>query len=153
MTIGSIFLGLALLIVVGLVLSRPLLTAAPQSNHSLDKRRHLELQKEAFLAEIHTLDFDHETGNIPTDVYELQRTQLMNEAAAVLRELDELPAAAEDDIQAQIEAAVLQRRHVHVPSGSNGQAGFCTQCGQPLDAGDKFCARCGQPLRVAQPTI
>ena len=30
----------------------------------------------------------------------------MNEAAAVLREMDELPAASEEDIQAQIEAAV-----------------------------------------------
>ena len=150
MTIGSILLGLALLIVVGLILSKPLLTAVPQSTQSLDKRRQLELEKEAFLAEIHTLDFDHETGNIPPDVYELQRTQLMNEAAAVLREMDELPAA-EEDIQAQIEGAVLLRRHRHAPS-SNGQAGFCTQCGQPLDAGDKFCARCGQPLRAAQPT-
>jgi hypothetical protein len=150
MTIGSILLGLALLIVVGLILSKPLLTAVPQSTQSLDKRRQLELEKEAFLAEIHTLDFDHETGNIPPDVYELQRTQLKNEAAAVLREMDELPAA-ENDIQAQIEAAVLLRRHHHAPS-SNGHAGFCTQCGQPLDAGDKFCARCGQPLRVAQPT-
>lgn len=150
MTIGSILLGLALLIVVGLVLARPLLTAVPQSTHSLDERRQLEQQKEAYLAEIRTLDFDHETGNIPPEVYELQRTQLMNEAAAVLREMDELPAA-EEDIQAQIEAAVLLRRHHHAQS-SNGHAGFCTQCGQPLDAGDKFCARCGQPLRVAQPT-
>jgi NADH pyrophosphatase NudC (nudix superfamily) len=151
MTIGSILLGLALLIVVGLILSKPLLTAGPQSTQSLDKRRQLELRKEAFLAEIRRLDFDHETGNIPTDVYELQRTQLMNEAAVVLREMDELPAAAGEDIQAQIEAAVLQRRDHRAPS-SNGQAGFCTQCGQPLDADDKFCARCGQPLRVAQPT-
>jgi len=151
MTIGSILLGLALLVVVALLLSKPLLTAEPQSTQSLDKRRQLELEKEALLVEIQGVDFDHETGNIPTDVYELQRAQLMNEAAAVLREMDELPAVAEEDIQAQIESAVLQRRHHHVPS-SNGQASFCTQCGQPLDAGDKFCARCGQPLRVVQPT-
>ncbi|NCF64621.1 MAG: zinc-ribbon domain-containing protein [Chloroflexi bacterium] len=152
MTIGSILLGLALLIVVALFLAKPLLTAKPQSTHSLDRRRQLEQRKQALLAEIQAVDFDHETGKIPTDVYELQRTQLMHEAAEVLREMDELPASTDDAISAQIEAAVLERRHHHAQS-SNGQAGFCTQCGQGLDLNDKFCARCGQAVRVAQPTI
>ena len=49
MTIGSILLGLALLIVVGLILSKPLLTAGPQSTQSLDKRRQLELGRKRFL--------------------------------------------------------------------------------------------------------
>ena len=150
MAIGSILLGLSLLIIVGLFLAWPLLSAKPLPRSSSDKRRQLEQEKESYLNEIHALDFDHETGKIPTDVYEQQRAQLLNGAAAVLKALDEMPAA-DGDVYSQIEAAVAERRHQHAMS-SNGQAGYCTQCGQPLDLGDKFCARCGQPLHIAQPT-
>ena len=150
MTIGSILLGLSLLIIVSLFLARPLLSAKPQPNTSSDTRLQLEQEKESYLNEIHALDFDHETGKIPTDVYEQQRAQLLIEAAAVLKALDEMPAA-DGDVYSQIEAAVAERRHGHVVS-SNGQGGYCTQCGQPLDLGDKFCAGCGQPLKVTQPT-
>ena len=150
MAIGSILLGLSLLILVTLFLARPLLSTKPQQTTSSDRRLQLEQEKESYLNEIHALDFDHETGKIPTDVYEQQRAQLLNEAAAVLKALDEMPDAG-GDVHSQIEAAVADRRHGHTIS-SNGQAGFCTQCGQPLDLGDKFCAGCGQPLQVTQPT-
>ncbi len=150
MAIGSILLGLALLIVAGLFLARPLLTAQPESKTFLAKRQQLEEEKEIYLNEIRALDFDHETGKIPTDVYEQQRAQLLSETAAILKELDELPAA-NGDAYSQIEAAVAERRHQHAIS-NNGQTGYCNQCGQPFDAGDKFCARCGQPLHIAQPT-
>jgi hypothetical protein len=150
MAIGSILLGLALLIVVALYLARPLLTAQPQAAISVTGRQQLEQEKESYLDEIRALDFDYETGTIPTDVYEQQRAQLLDDAAAVLKALDELPEAG-DDAYSQIEEAVAVRRHQHAIS-SNGQSGYCTQCGQPLDAGDKFCARCGQPQQVAQPT-
>ena len=150
MAIGSILLGLALLIVAGLYLARPLLTAQPQSKTYHAKRQQMEEEKEIYLNEIRALDFDHETGKIPTEVYEQQRAQLVSEAAIILKELDELPAV-NGDVNSQIEAAVAERRHQHAMS-KNGQTGYCTQCGQPLDAGDKFCARCGQPLQVAQPS-
>jgi len=149
MAIGSILLGLALLIVAGLFLARPLITAQPQSKAYFARRQQLEEDKEAYLNQIRALDFDHETGKVPTEVYEQQRAQLLSEAAAILKALDELPAA-NGDVNSQIEAAVAERRHQHAIS-KNGQTGYCTQCGQPLDADDKFCSRCGQPLQVAQP--
>ena len=150
MAIGSILLGLALLIVAGLYLARPLLTVQPESKTYLTRRQQLEEEKEIYLAEIRALDFDHETGKVPPEVYEQQRAQLLSEAAAVLKALDEM-SAEDGDVYSQIEAAVAERRHQYAMS-SNGQAGFCTQCGQPLDLGDKFCAGCGQPLQVTQPT-
>jgi hypothetical protein len=150
MAIGSILLGLALLIIVGLFLARPILKAPPQSAVHSDRRRQLEEEKEAYLNEIRALDFDYETGKVPADVYEQQRAQLLIDAAAILKELDELPAD-DGDVYAQIEAAVTARRHQHTIS-SNGQAGFCSQCGQPVDLDDKFCAHCGQPIKIASPT-
>lgn len=152
MTIGSILLGLALLIVVALFIARPLLTAKPVSSSAANGRRQLEQQKESLLIEIRSLDFDHDTGKIPDDVYEVQRTQLMSEAAAVLKELDELAVESDDDLQRQIEAAVARRRH-HPAQASNGQGSYCHNCGKHLDPGDKFCTRCGQAVRAVQPTI
>jgi len=152
MTIGSILLGLALLIVVALYLSRPFLLAKPQTASSPGQRLQLEQRKEALLSEIRALDFDRETGNIPDEVYEQQRAQLMYEASAVMKTLDEMPDVEGGDVYSQIEVAINERRHYHVPS-SNGQAGYCTQCGQSLEQDDKFCARCGQSIRAVQPTV
>jgi hypothetical protein len=150
MAIGSIFLGLALLLLVALFLARPLLLKHSQPHGAYANERHqLEQEKEAYLGEIRALDFDHETGKIPTEVYQLQRDQLRSEAAAILKTLDELPEA-DGDVYAQIEAAVASRRHQQALS-ANGQISYCTACGQPLDQGDKFCASCGQPVEVAAP--
>ena len=112
----------------------------------------MEQQKEALLAEIRGLDFDHDTGKIPTDVYEQQRAQLMSEAAVVLQALDELNSDSDEAMYNQIEAAVAQRRHQHAPA-SNGQGSYCPNCGNHLDLGDKFCTKCGQAVRAVQPTI
>ena len=152
MIIGSVMLGLALLIVVVLFLARPLLIVQPASSSSETWRRQLEQQKESLLTQIRGLDFDHDTGKIPTDVYELQRAQLMSQAAAVLQSLDEMDAGSEEQLRQQIEAAVAQRRHQAIPA-SNGQGSYCSNCGLHLDLGDKFCARCGQAVRTVQPTF
>ncbi len=151
MAVGSIFLGLALLVVVALFLARPLLLKhpLPKDKHAKE-RRQLEKDRDAYLDEIRALDFDHETGKIPTEVYQLQRDQLRMEAAAILKTLDELPEI-DGDVYAQIEAAVAKRRHQRVLS-TNGQVSYCAGCGQPLDKGDKFCASCGRPIEVVAPT-
>lgn len=147
MALESVLLGLALLILVALFLARPLLKPAPKPSSISDRRQELERSKEAYLTEIRSLDFDYETGKVPAEVYGPQRAQLVRDAAVVFKELDELPVAG-DDVYSQIEAAIAARRQRMAPAG-NGQVGFCSQCGQPIDAGDKFCAHCGQPLKVA----
>jgi hypothetical protein len=48
------------------------------------------------------------------------------------------PAAAEDDIEAEITA----RRRVRQEKA----AGFCPKCGRPVTTSDRFCARCGATL-------
>lgn len=45
-------------------------------------------EKEALLDQIQALDFDLETGKIPTEVHALQRERLLEQATAVLQELD-----------------------------------------------------------------
>lgn len=154
MAIGSLLLGLALLIVVALFVARPLLVPHTTADAKISSRRQLEQEKEALLTEIRELDFDYETGKIPSEVYEPQRNHLLAQAAAVLQELDEITEDSNEELRQQIEAAVARRRRQPQPVlAGNGQGSYCTNCGRHLDQGDKFCASCGQPVRAVQPTI
>ncbi len=154
MSIGSILLAFALLILTGLFLARPFL-APEQKEHRLSKRQLLLADKGVFLEQIQSLDFDYETGKIPDEVYQPQRTYLLTEAAAIMKQLDVLspqPSAAAQSkrvapLDEEIEAAIARyRKGVAAAKPGNGRADFCTQCGQPSDPGDKFCAKCGHKL-------
>lgn len=175
MTFGSILLGLALLGLVGLIIARPLIKPAPRRKPRLTERQALQMQKEAVLTEIKSLDFDHDTGKLPDDEYHERRSQLMAEATAVLKKLDVLEETAQPaervletqetgpkgDVEDDIEKAVARLRAKPVEAsslraetktvgGSNGKTNFCPQCGQPTDHGDKFCANCGHKLLKPQ---
>ncbi len=161
MTIGSILLGVALLILVVLFLARPFVQRASLTHLPRTDRQRLLARKEAILTQILALEFDYETGKVPAEVYQPQREAMVAEAAVVLQELDALPLVGRVD--AEIEAAIAQLRGqtavttppvtapVAAPvvvqvTGKNGHGRFCTQCGSPIDPGDKFCARCGHKL-------
>ena len=170
MTIGSIFLGLALLVVIGLFVTRPLFVRDPHRRRRMSERQALLAQKEAVLVEIRSLDFDYETGKVPESDYQEQREAYIGEATDLMMRIDQLDeayleTAGEPDpaLQAEsqydpIEAAIARRRvkteavpepEAPIPAGENGRSSFCPQCGQPADAGDRFCAHCGHQL--AQP--
>ncbi|MCB9421304.1 MAG: zinc ribbon domain-containing protein [Ardenticatenaceae bacterium] len=170
MTIGSILLGVALAVLVGLVLARPLLQASREEQVRLSQRQLLLAEKEAILAQIRELDFDHDTGKMPDEIHQHQRTQLMSSAAAILKQIEELdgtatPAIApavngvdgSGDVDDDIEAAIARMRQAPKvktaprpqPAAASG-SGFCPQCGTPFDPGDKFCVSCGHKLRTKQ---
>jgi hypothetical protein len=156
-TIGSILFGLAILILLFLFLVRPFMKAPPKAE-AVSTRQELTARKTAVLEAIRALDFDHDTGKIPDEEYERQRSALVIEAAATLQALDEMPSApVDEDVYAQIEAAV-SRIKAQRTEGAAVPANFCTNCGQGLESGDNFCAGCGQPVheslgnRQPQPT-
>ena len=153
MTVGSILLGLSLLVLAGLFVARPVLMPAPRPNQPT-KRQQLEAHKENLLEQIGSLDFDLETGKIAAEAYQEQRDGLMGQAAATLQELDELVQEVPADLDAQIEAAVARLRRPRpeqtlsqmppaAPTVPAGVERFCSQCGKPRDRQDKFCAYCG----------
>lgn len=159
MTIGSILLGLALVLLVGLFLARPFLKREIISDHPTTRREQLLNEKEALLTQIQQLDFDAETGKLPPEVHQAQREAMKVQAAGILQALDELqthPSA----VDAEIEAAVARIRQgetavtkTAVAAARNGKGAFCSQCGSPTDAGDNFCTNCGAklPSPKAQP--
>ena len=145
MTTGSLLLGFAIFLVVLLFLARPFLAVRTgQTAVSATPRQQLLTQKDNLLDDIHALDFDHETGKVPTAVYQPQRQQLVEAAAAVLHQIDQIGSDARyQQRDAEIEAAIAKLRQNHTTPTS---ARFCSQCGQPVDANDKFCAACGHQI-------
>lgn len=196
---GSILLGVALMLVVALFVGRPFLRGSGQQQEALSAREALLAQKEALLDQIRTLDFELETGKMPEEEYQRQRAPLLQEAASILKELDDLGAEQPGngatghmarDVEADIEAAIAAARGKRIETeragtpvmpdnemeiesavrqlrrtaSGNGAAAkprpqeaarsreaeghktggrFCSQCGNPREAGDKFCAYCG----------
>jgi hypothetical protein len=180
MDIGSIFLILALLILVIIFVSRPLFdrnrlaSADGEEEHEFS---HLMAERDRILNALQELDFDHALGKIPDDDYPSQRAILLQRGAGVLRSLDEFQAQDSDqDLEERIEAAIAARRAdaaarkvtlsepVMAMAGASPDdelelmlsnrrrarqekaAGFCPQCGGPVQKSDRFCPKCGNSL-------
>ncbi len=150
MSVGSIFLGLALLVVATTFILRPLFLPANPSASSFSSANRgsslasLLAQKEALLGQIQTLELDFDAGKISQVRFETERRQLVEQAAGILRQIDHLPP----DKEAAIEAAIAQfRAHPSAPmSDEHPPANFCPQCGEGVQSADKFCAHCGVSL-------
>jgi rubrerythrin len=172
MDIGSIFLILGLLILVGLFVSRPFFEPRSTASSYTNPREHqistLMAEHDRLLGAIQELDFDHGLQKIPEEDYPDQRTDLLRRGADVLRELDDLlPAPSNENAEDRLEAAIAARKATaavsmgqrRVPTSSddpfeqmianrrrerNGKsAGFCPNCGGPLQKSDRFCPKCG----------
>jgi hypothetical protein len=125
MDIGSLFLALALLLLVAAFVTRPLFKRfdeTPGAEVAADDgiasdgiaSDALVAQREAVLIELRDLDFDHATGKVSEEDYARQRTRLVAKGAAVLRSLaerkDAVVSAAEADDEDDIERLILARR-------------------------------------------
>ena len=115
MEIGSIFLVLALLIVVGLFIGRPILErrkeTLPSTARDDHERSSLLAERDRLINALQELDFDFALGKVPEEDYPQQRTQLVQRGAAVLRMLDAFhPASVRDPIEDRLEAAIAARR-------------------------------------------
>ncbi|HEX9616510.1 MAG TPA: zinc ribbon domain-containing protein [Anaerolineales bacterium] len=186
MEIGSIFLILALLILVGLFIARPIFErkAVPVVSLEDHELSGLLAERDRILTALQELDFDHALGKIPAEDYPLQRAGLLRRGADLLRQIDEFGTLApEGDFEARIETAIAARRADAAPVGDGAggrgprtgapagaglvtvvddelearlaarrrerqdrSAGFCPQCGRPVQKSDRFCPKCGAAL-------
>jgi hypothetical protein len=112
MDIGSIFLILGLLILVGLFVARPFfertarLVSQEEQNLSA-----LMAERDRLLNALQELDFDHALQKIPEAEYPAQRADLLQKGVEILRQIDTLqPKAGPSDVEARIEAAIAARR-------------------------------------------
>ncbi|MBI4928712.1 MAG: zinc ribbon domain-containing protein [Anaerolineae bacterium] len=177
MDLGSIFLILALTVVVGLFVARPFLTRDVES--APDAREHdlssLLAERDRLLNALQELDFDNGLGKIPAEDYPAQRALLLQQAAAVLRRLDGLQGADRGGTaEERVERVVAARRADaavamvggpgSVRSGAAADeveelimqrkkqrqeksGGFCPKCGKPVQKSDRFCSVCGTVIK------
>jgi rubrerythrin len=179
MDIGSLLVILALLVLVGLFVSRPFIEKRPVANNLTESQEDHEVsyllaERDRVLNALQELDFDNELHKIPAEDYAYQRTLLLQRGAVVLRNLDTLrPQAVQSSAEERLETAIAARRAAvaSASTGPNGRkqavavaspddaleamladrrrvrqekaAGFCPQCGGPVQKSDRFCPKCG----------
>lgn len=169
---GAIFLILAVLLLVGLFISRPFLEnrrvqAVSAQEHEIS---HLLAERDSLITALQELDFDHVLGKIPAEDYPNMRAALLAHAADVLRRIDELqpPQTSLADAESRVKAAIAARRAdasaklpVSAPSDDDLEdliaarraqrkeksGGFCPNCGKPVLRSDRFCPSCGKAIR------
>lgn len=122
--IGSLFLILALLLLVLLFITQPFLhrrsrvsiDASNAQQKSEHERSSLLAERDRVLTALQELDFDNALGKVPEDEFPLQRAELLKTGADVLRRLDSLQpqislaGSQEVSIEDRIESAVAARR-------------------------------------------
>ncbi len=122
MELGSLFIILALLVLVGLFVSRPFFE--PQNKNlqlSEDKEEHevsaLLAERDRILTALQELDFDATLGKIPQEDYPQQRAKLLNDGADVLRQLDTHPAYAASTSSRRKAVSEVERIEMEVAAG------------------------------------
>jgi hypothetical protein len=175
MDIGSLLLSLALLLLVGFIVARPILERRGAREKEISRADQLAAERESLLTALRDLDFDHATGKIGDEDYAPQRAQLVAQGVAVLKQLDGVlskskeafsPAAGEGTVSAEdeIERAIAARRKTQAAPNAADQieaevaarrkpaptanAVTCPHCGAAAKPGDRFCPKCGQTLAL-----
>ncbi len=143
MDLGSVLLGLALLLVVAFVAVRPLLEQHGLNDEPATRAEQLINGRERVLVQLRDLDFDQATGKINADDYAAQRAILVAEGVAILKQLDALGVPS-DDTEASsaapddpIEAAVARKRALRAPA----ELAVVTSLVAPSDAIEAAVAR------------
>ena len=165
MDLGSLFLVVALAILVGIYVAQPfmkhskaerLVPKASRAASSDHERSVLLAERDRILTALHELDFDHALGKIPEEDYPLQRVEMLKAGANILKQLDGIePGQNSKELSAEdrVEAAVTARR---------ADARRITNAGRGLDELDQaingrrrqkqeksagFCPKCGSPVQ------
>ena len=129
-------------------------------------------ERDRILVALEELDFDNALGKIPEGDYQPQRERLLLQGSEVLRKIDAIDAdTTEPDMEQRIEDAIADRRMATAQVSQHPQAmvtdaddevelqlaarrraregksaGFCPQCGRPVQESDLFCPKCGYAL-------
>lgn len=169
MELGSIFLILAVLVVVGVYLYTPLTKRGRRTtSDNTHEVSSLQAERDRVINSLQELDFDFNLGKIPAEDYPEQRAALLQKGADILRKLDELAPASSSgaNAEARIEKAAAARRadssskdaelndddieemiSARRKQHKSKSAGFCPKCGKPVLVTDRFCPSCGKSLK------
>lgn len=169
MQIGSLFLVLAVILIVGLYIAQPILHRGGRritaETHEVSA---LLAERDRVINALQELDFDYNLKKIPPEDYPVQRAELLQKGALVLKKLDSLLPSSNGKESAtdRVESAVAARRadtsstrtsirdddEMEALIASRRSArkeksgGFCPRCGKPVLVADRFCPHCGKSI-------
>jgi hypothetical protein len=131
-------------------------------------------ERDRVINSLQELDFDFKLGKIPEDDYPMQRANLLQKGAEILKKIDALAAPSPfvrgdggevQDTEARLEKAIAARRadgsvaaapvtdddieamiSARRKTQTKKSAGFCPRCGKPVTVTDRFCPSCGKSL-------
>jgi len=173
METGAILLLFSVVVICGLILSRPFLGGSRITAVSAEEQQlsALMAERDRVITTLQELDFDQTLGKIPSEDYPAMRAELMHRAAEIMRKLDSFHPAAPTpaEVESRIEAVIAARRSdaaVANPLASRlagdddvealiasrkaarpeKMAGFCPECGKPILRSDRFCPHCGKAI-------
>lgn len=172
MELGSIFLLLAVIVLVSLYLYTPFMARVRRVTEDSYEVSALLAERDRVINSLQELDFDNNLGKIPAEEYAPQRAMLLQKGADILRKLDELAPASSvlsaveergDSAQARIEKEVRADLSAKAAELSDDDiesmlaarrnqrkeksAGFCPKCGKAVLVTDRFCPACGKSLQ------
>jgi hypothetical protein len=165
MDLGSILLGLALLLIVAFIVARPLLDGRLGEGAERDGEGvRLLFEREQLLSQLRDLDFDHATGKLAAEDYTAQRAGLVAQGVAILKQLDALGLGAapsngaspspEDEIEAAIAAARSRPPKAGPAPAAPVRSSAPRRNVQPSRAASAgaaapalYCPNCGRPAR------
>ena len=167
MELGSIFLLLAVFVLVSIYLYAPFMARSRRATEESNEVSALLAERDRVINALQELDFDQNLGKIPENEYAPERALLLQKGADILRKLDELAneSSSARDAESRIEKAVSARRAdapAHAAELTDDDlesmlaarrnqrkeksAGFCPKCGKPVLVTDRFCPSCGKSL-------
>jgi len=147
MDLGSLLLALAVIIPIGVLISRPFL----QKNSSdmliteevnVKETSALFTERERLFNMLQELEFDYTSGKIPPEDYAAQRNGLLIQGAEILRRLDATFKPETTDLDARIEEMITAHREMR----SANSTSVCPRCGKSIQPTDRFCSKCGTAL-------
>lgn len=167
MDIGSLFLILALLIIVALFVARPFFENKSQVvTEEEHEESALMAERDRVINALQELDFDYQMGKIPVEDYPAERAALMQIGTETLRKLDELQhteaaGSEEDRLEKVIAARRADAARVRQPvpagaaaAGTNGEPPeddeleslIASRRRQREEKAAGFCPQCGGPV-------
>ena len=170
MELGSIFLLLAVVVLVGLYLYIPFMARTRRMTGESYEVSALLAEHDRVINSLQELDFDNSLGKIPADEYAPQRALLLQKGADILRKLDELaiispspsgsskgvlregPRGEGDngDAEARIEKEVRADSSVKTAELSDDdiESMLAARRKQRKEKSAGFCPKCGKPVLV-----
>jgi hypothetical protein len=149
MTASALIIVLFIFILTGLIVLRPFFDKDyGKQKASSGVYDSLLAEQERLLSAIEELDLDLELKKISSTEHELDRQNLLTQAADVLRELDKYSkpkkskvksdktvSSTDDDLERMIEK---RRKQIQAQ-----RTEICSNCGEKIEPGDQFCSQCG----------